>query len=205
MEQVAVLPLASKYVRFVPQAESASNSASASSVFRATLRNGHMFAIDPCNAQYNFTTRVEHGHGVFEWNSYMERLLVADKNAGEVRFLDLNQIRFPSTAVFGNLADGQAGNFVDADIKSTAETRLHSILMVFGAVLGARFGSEPMTFQDLTCYTTLAKLTSRSSTDHDHAEEVVAFKKTLQEVLGPRKALSVKEMLMARLSLEPGN
>jgi len=171
-------------------------------MFRATLRNGQKFAIDLCNAQYNFTTRAEHKHGIFEWDSYMERLLTADRTSIDAQPLISNVIRVSPTSVSGNLADGQAGTFVEADIKSTAEIKARSNVMTIGTLLGAR--GMPLTFPEQECYTTLPKVMSRSSTDHEHAKEVVGFLKQLQQMIGLIQHLRIKQMLIVRLR-ESGN
>jgi hypothetical protein len=202
MAEVGVRPMASRYVRFVPQAETAANSLPVCKIFRATLRNGQMFAIDPCNAQYNFSTSAEHGHGVSEWDSYIERLLIADRDTIDVKPTNFGHF-LPAMITSGTLADAQAGNFLDADIKATAEMKAHSNLMTLGTIIGAQGVPFPLPGQP--SLTTLPKLMSRSSTDHEHAKEVAGFKKQLQQMTELSQSLGTKEMLLNRLRHLSGN
>jgi hypothetical protein len=186
MEAVGIRPMASRYVKVVQQDEESSNMTPLSStlIFRATLRNGQMFAIDPRSSVYNFTTTAEHEHGVFEWELYMEHLQIADRTT----------IPVPS----GNLADGQAGNFLNADIRSTAEMKAVTVFIMLGEGLREQLPA----FLPLENYqTTFAKLMRRSSNHREHASEVYAFKQQLQEAIRLSRSLGTKEALLDRLRI----
>ena len=174
-----------------------SSSGSICRMFRETLRNGQMFAVDLCNAQYNFTTRAEHEHGIFEWDSYMERLLIADRTAIDVQPMIFDLIRVPSIPLSGTLADGLAGIFVEADIKSSAETKAHRYITTLGTVIGAQ--GTPFPVPGTKSYTTMRKLMNRSSTDHEHAKEVVGFHKQVLPMIGLSQHLGIKQPLLDRL------
>jgi hypothetical protein len=200
MDTVGIRPTASRYMKFVTDDETGSGTIlNLIGIFRATLRNGQVFALDPRNAIYNFTTTAEHEHGVFEWNSYMERLLVADSAAVNVQPLG----RFPPHPVpHGTFADGQAGKFAIADIRFTAEMKA----VCFFVTLGEGLRRQPQMFLPLeNCHTSFVKLMNRSSTDDEHASEVSAFKKQLQEAIRLTRSMRIKEMLFDRLRLIEGN
>jgi hypothetical protein len=197
MEAVGIRPMASRYVKVVQQDEESSNMTPLSStlIFRATLRNGQMFAIDPRSSVYNFTTTAEHEHGVFEWELYMEHLQIADRTTIEV----LPLRRVPLLPVpSGNLADGQAGNFLNADIRSTAEMKAVTVFIMLGEGLREQLPA----FLPLENYqTTFAKLMRRSSNHREHASEVYAFKQQLQEAIRLSRSLGTKEALLDRLRI----
>jgi hypothetical protein len=201
MEEVGVRPTASRYMRVVSKDETISDTDSTSSIaiFRATLRNGQMFAVDPRNAMYNFTTTAEHEHGVFEWNSYMECLLVADRVPIGVLPLE----RLPQHPVpLGNLANGHAGNFVTADIRFIAESKAISVFVTLGEGLRWQLPG----FLPLENYqTSFAKLMRRSSTNDEHKIEVSAFKEQLKKAIRLTRCMRLKEMLFDRLRLKEGN
>ena len=158
-----------------------------------------MFAIDPRSSVYNFTTTAEHKHGVFEWELYMERLQIADRTTIDV--LPLRHVPLlpvPS----GSLADGQAGNFLNADIRSTAEMKAVTIFIMLGE--GLR-GQLPAFLPLENHQTTFEKLMSRSSSDHEHAGEVYAFKKQLQEAIRLSHSLGTKDALLDRLRINEAN
>ena len=200
MDTVGIRPTVSRYMKFVTDDETGSETALyLIGIFRATLRNGQVFAVDPRNAMYNLTTTAEHEHGVFEWNSYMERLLVADRTAANARPLG----RLPSQPVpHGTLADGQEGNFAIADIMLTAELKAVCIFIALGEGLGRQ---SQMFLPLKNCHTSFAKLMNRSSTDDDHASEIPAFKKQLQEAIRLTRSMRIKEMLLDRLRLAEVN
>jgi len=201
MEEAGIRPTASEYMRVVREDENVLNTASTDRtlIFRATLRNGEVFAIDPRNAMYSFTTTAEHEHGVFQWDSYMERLLVADVTA-----IDTQPLRgFPPPPLpQGNLADGQAGKFVKSDIRATAQMK---VLCVF-LTLAKGLSGQPGFFLPLqNCPSTFAKLLSRSSTVSEHASQVLAFKEQLQAAIRLTRTMVLKDMLMDRLRLKEVN
>ena len=156
-----------------------------------------MFAVDPRNAMYNFTTTAELEHGVFEWNSYMERLLVADRVP--IGVLPLG--RLPQHPVpLGNLAD--AGNFVTANIRFITESKAISVFITLGEGLRWQLPG----FLPLENYqTSFAKLMSRSSTNDEHKIEVSAFKEQLKKAIRLTRCMRLKEMLFDRLRLKEGN
>jgi hypothetical protein len=168
-------------------------------IFRATLRNGQVFAVDPRNAMYNFTTTAEHERGVFEWNSYMDRLLVANRAAIEVQPLGSLP---PNPVPFGNLADGQAGIFVNADVTSTAESKAFSALFTLGEALKRQL---PVSLPLKNYQTSFARLMSRFSTDDEHTSEVSAFREQLKAMIRLTSSMTIKEMLFDRLRLKEGN
>jgi hypothetical protein len=201
MEEASICPTASHYMRAIQEGKNVSGTAPTDKtlIFRATLRNGEVFAIDPRNAIYNFTTTAQHEHGVFQWDSYMERLLVADSTA-----IDTQPLRGlpPYPLPHGNLADGQAGKFVAADITATAEMK---VLCTF-LTLAKGLSGQPTSFLPLqNCPTTFAKLLSRSSTASEHASQVSAFKEQLQAAIRLTRTMVLKDMLMDRLRLKEVN
>lgn len=200
MDTVGIRPTASRYMKFVTDDETGSGTIlNLIGIFRATLRNGQVFAIDPRNAIYNFTTTAEHENGVFEWNSYMKRLLIADSAAVNVQPLG----RFPPHLVpHGTLADGQSGKFTIANIRFTAEMKAVCIFVT----LGEGLRRKPQMFLPLeNCHTSFAKLMNRSSTGDEHASEVSAFKQQLEEAIRLTRSMRIKEMLFDRLRLTEGN
>jgi hypothetical protein len=201
MEEASIQATASWYMRTISKDKTVSEATPTPPVliFRATLRNGEMFALDPRNAMYNSTTTAEHEHGTFQWDSYMDRLLVTDRAA-----LDVQPLRRlpPYPEPHGNLADGQANIFVWTDIRATAEMK---VLCMF-TTLDDGLRGHPQSFLPLTDYqTTFAKLLSRSSSDDDHASQVFAFNKQLQEGIRLTRSMGIKEMLLGRLQLEEVN
>lgn len=148
---------------------------------------------------YNFTTETEHDHGVFEWNSYLERLQIADHAA--IHVLPLQRVPL-LPAPYGTFADGQVGRFFNADIRFTAEMKPVSIFVTLGGAL-----SRPsLFFLPLdSCHTTFAKLLNRSSTDEEHASEVLAFERQLQEAIRLTRHMDTKEALLERLRLKEAN
>lgn len=201
IEEVGVRPTASRYVKFIPQDETAQNMASTCYIFRATLRNGQMFALDPCNAQYNFTTAAERGHGIFEWDSYMDRLLVANRAAIDVQPL---YFRAPPAPLSGNFRDAQAGIFVDTDIKAAAETRAYSNLVTFLACLRGVLAPRPLPLPEES-YLTLTQLMSFSSIDYENKRCVAALTEVLDDVIETCKEQGTKKDLLDRLRREKGN
>ena len=200
MDTVGIRPTASRYMRFVTDDETGSETAlNVIDIFRATLRNGQVFAIDPRKAMYKFTATTEHEHGVFEWDSYMERLLVDDRVAIDVQPLR----RFPPHPVTqGNSADGLSGKFAITDIRFTAEMKA----ICFFVTLGEGLRRQPQMFLPLeNCHTSFAKLMNRSSTNDEHASEVSAFKQQLEEAIRLTRSMRIKEMLFDRLRLIEGN
>lgn len=200
MDVVGIRPAASQYMKVVIDDETGSETApKLTGIFRATLKNGQVFAIDPRNAMYKFTTTTEHEHGVFEWDSYMERLLVDDRVAIDVQPLR----RFPPHPVTqGNLADGLSGKFAITDIRFTAEMKA----VCFFVTLGEGLRRQPQMFLPLeNCHTSFVKLMNRSSTDDEHASEVSAFNKQLQEAIRLTRSMRIKEMLFDRLRLTEWN
>jgi hypothetical protein len=127
-----------------------------------------MFAIDPCNAQYSFTTSRERNCGVFPWESYLGRLSVTD--IGEVHGLCYHK-PILSIHQVGSLEEGQADIFADADIRHVAESLPSTACK--SKMLAARLQSD----HGLS----LESLMSRSSNNGEYAANVKLFK----DLLGP--------------------
>jgi hypothetical protein len=157
-----------------------------------------MYALNPCNAQYKFATTDEDTHGVSRRAPYMHRLLVTDQAPISILPLLSNAPPF-ETLPTGDLADAQAGNFVEVDSKSTAETKAFTNLMMLGQAIG---GSVPIL---RNCSITLVKLTSRASTDKEHANNVVEFNAQLSVVLENARIRGTKQLLLDRLHHKAGN
>jgi hypothetical protein len=153
-------------------------------IFRATLRDGSIFAIDPCNAQYKFTTSQDRTRGVFPWKSYLDRLSVT----GPVK-VDSILSHAAKGEVFpeGSLGQGNANIFLDADIRSSADCLASSACKVISVGLQYRQGLS------------MKKLMARSSTHLEHAEHVKLFKAQLTHSLKLTRDHGIKVMVMDRL------
>lgn len=147
-----------------------------------------MFAIDPCNAQYSFSTTQERNCGVFPWQSYLSRLSLSGGAPTNVQRLGFHA---PSPTIYpvGKLADGQRNIFVDADIRSTAESMAPGTLCAVCVTL-------PM-LNTLT----LEKLMARASSQAEHAADVGIFKDHLQGAINAGRVTGkgIKDLLMERL------
>lgn len=145
-----------------------------------------MFAIDPCNAQYSFTTVQERICGVFPWNSYLSRLSLASGAPVSIEPLGSHAPR-PSATPVGDIEDGQRHIFVDTDIRSTAE-------MMASGRLAKACVTLPTTL-------TLDKLMARNSKQIEYAANASVFKNHREAVIeaGRTTERSIKDVLMGRL------
>lgn len=186
IEEVTIDPQASRSVRFGPLDEAASDKSPTYWIFRATLRDGSMFAIDPCNAQYSFTTAQERNCGVFPWNSYLSRLSLASGAPVSIQPLG-SHAPSPNATPIGNIEDGKRHIFVDADIRSTAES----------------MGSKRIVKACITMPATLTldQVLAHKSNQIEYAANVRAFKNHLEAVIeaGRTTKSGVKDVLMDRL------
>lgn len=189
MEEVTIDPKAPRSVRFAQLDISASNKSPSYWIFRVTLRDDSVFAIDPCNAQYSCATTQERNCGVFPWASYLSRLSVAD-------LVEVQGLRYhaPKNEVspVGNIEDGKANIFVDADIRSSAESMASSSLTVAGVDLQFNWNSS------------LGRLMARSSNHQEFAANVQIFKNAVANILRdhrsrPNGMLGTKDMVLKRL------
>jgi hypothetical protein len=150
------------------------------------LKDGSTFAIDPCNAQYSFTTIQERNCGVFPWNSYLSRLSLASGAPVSIQPLG-SHAPSPNVPPIGNIEDGKRHIFVDADIRSTAES------------MGSRRIVKACVTMPATL--TLDKLMAHKSKQIEYASNVSAFKNHLEAVIeaGRTTKSGVKDVLMDRL------
>jgi hypothetical protein len=160
---VTVSPTACHSVRYHFADDASSDKSPAYWIFRATLRDGSMFAIDPCNAQYSFTTTRERSCGVYPWESYISRLQSISGNPVDIHSHDFHAAKHMVKPV-GNIKDGQQNISVDADVRSTAES------MAIGA-LSVGYRKLPLKTQ---LY--LGDLMARNSNQTKHEEAVSLFK-----------------------------
>jgi hypothetical protein len=145
-----------------------------------------MFAIDPCNAQYSFTTVQERNGGVFPWDFFLNRLSLASGAPVSIQSLG-SHAPSPTAPPIGNIEDGKRHIFVDADIRSTAE------LMMSRRIVEACV-TMPATL-------TLDKLMAHKSKQIEYASNVSAFKNHLEAVIeaGRTTERGIKDVLMGRL------
>ena len=148
-----------------------------------------MFAIDPCNAQYSFTTAEERNCGVFPWDSYVSRLPLASGAPVSVQSLGF-YTPSPDTSPVGDIEDGKKNIFVDADIRLTAELTASGI----PAYTCATLSTDPAKL-------TLDKLMARNSNQAAHAANVSIFKDHLEDIIKAGRATGkgVKSVLMDNL------
>lgn len=160
-------------------------------IFRATLSDGSQFAIDPCNAQYSFTTRKDRSRGVFPWDSYLGRLMVPDDGPFNTYGLTHRRpnARTPPT---GTLKEGRANFFRDEDIRSTAECAASAQLDVTARTL--------VLSHDLQ----LTDIMARSSNGQVFAEYVEIYKEKLDRTLRMTRDKGLKNILMARFEVKEG-
>lgn len=189
VEEVTVDPKAPHSVRFAPLDISASNKSLIYWIFRVTLRDGSVFAFDPCNAQYSCTTIQERKCGVFPWESYLSRLSVT--SLIEVQGFLFNA---PKGEVYpvGNIKDGKANVFLDADIRSTAEWMASSFFTCVSA--GLQFKANR----------SLGQLMARSSSHQEFAANAQLFKNMIAKLLHDGSAtangmMGIKDMVLERL------
>lgn len=183
---MTVDPTAPHSVRFGPLDDASSDKSPTSWIFRATLRDGSMFAIDPCNARYSFTTAEERKCGVFPWNSYMSRLSLASGAPVSIQSLGSHTPNSNASPV-GNIEDGKRNIFVDADIRLTAELLASGIPAYTCATLST--GPTKLT---------LNKLMARNSNHTAHAANFSIFKNHLEDIIkaGRTTGKGVKSVLM---------
>jgi hypothetical protein len=183
---VTVDPTAAFSVRFGPDDETSSDEPPSYWIFRATLRDGSMFAIDPCNAQYSFTTAEERNCGVFPWETYLSRLSLESGAPVSIQSLGSHAPN-PDVSPVGNIEDGKRGIFIDADIRLTAELLATRIPAYTCATLST--GPTKLT---------LVKLMARDSNQTEHAANVSIFKDHLEDSIkaGRNTGKGVKSVLM---------
>lgn len=145
-----------------------------------------MFAIDPCNAQYSFTTAQERNCGVFPWKSHLSRLSLSSGDPVSIQPLG-SHAPSPNAVPIGNIEDGKRHIFVDTDIRSTAE------------LMGSRRIVEACITMPATL--TLDKLMAHKSKQMEYAADVSAFKNHLEAVIeaGRTTEMGIKDVLMGRL------
>jgi hypothetical protein len=191
MDEVNVKPTASRSVRYHVEDDASSDKSPIYWIFRATLRDGSMFAIDPCNAQYSFTTAEERNSGVFPWDYCIDRLsLTGDPGVvHELGFHAPDKKAYP----VGNIEDGQRDIFVDADIRSTSESMASGALAVGCTTLSSK------------TQLSLSGIMASTSNQTKHKEDISLFKKHLQDVMPHMRTTEkdgvngIKYVLMQRL------
>jgi hypothetical protein len=148
-----------------------------------------MFAIDPCNAQYSFTTSQERNCGVFPWESYLNRLSVP----GIVAVQDLCY-HTPNMGYspVGSIEEGLANSFADVDIRNAAET------------LASAGCSSKTTLKVLQSDSRLSreKLMHRSSDNAKYAADVEVFKDLLGPSLFKVRAVGLKTCVKISLRIK---
>lgn len=196
VEEVTFHPQHShRFVSFTPPGDMHFNWGQTDWVFRTTLlRSGSTFAIDPCNAQYTCTTTGERNCGVFKWSWYLFRL-----SSMFFQFPSGNDIQgfrshLPRGDVHpvGTIKAAQKNDFVDGDIRSTAESMASSCLTLACATL------------PIKTTLSLKKLMARNTSDAQHAEHVKIFKAHVPEVIKQGRAKGVKDLLLQRLHHKAG-
>jgi len=160
-------------------------------IFRATLSDGSQFAIDPCNAQYSFTTQQDRIRGVFPWNSYLGRLMVPSDAP-----LDAHELTFhkPKGKVHpaGTLEEGRSNLFADQDIRSTAESCTATKLFATARDLA------------ITHDLLLVDIMDRSSNRQVYESQARVFTERLELVFKKRRDTGIKTTLLQRLEVKAG-
>jgi hypothetical protein len=189
VEEVTIDPRAQHSVRLDPLDKTSSNTSQACWIFRAKLKDGSMFAIDPCNAQYSFTTSQERNCGVFPWESYLNRLSVPGIVA--VQHLCYHTPNMGYSPV-GSIEEGLANNFADVDIRNAAET------------LASAGCSSQTTLKVLQSVSRLSpeKLMHRDSSNAEYAANVEVFKDLLGPSLFKVRAVGLKTCVKISLRLK---
>jgi hypothetical protein len=177
-------------VRFAEDDDTASDKSPMHWVFRAILPNGETFAIDPCNAQYSCTTPQERSHGVFPWESYMQRLSVS-KPSGPQR-LGHHAPNLLADPV-GSVAACEANLFADEDIRSSAET------MAVQACFSAARKVARKTKKKDPDVSLLNTLTSRWFSDEEHGEHAQEWRELLSRAAGRVRANGIKDTVGKRV------
>ena len=160
-------------------------------IFRATLSDGSQFAIDPCNAQYSFTTKKERSHGVFPWEPYLRRLEVPTDDPLEVHELKYHEPR-GSVHPAGSLRRGRANIFANKDIRSTAES--------IAATYLSAIASHLILTQDLL----LTTIMDRKSNRQAHTNHVRAFREQIERDFQELREKGIKTTLLYRLEVKAG-
>jgi hypothetical protein len=159
--------------------------------FRATLSDGSQFAIDPCNAQYSFTTKQERSRGVFPWDSYLGRLEVPVDVPFDVHELTFHKPKGTAHPV-GTLEQGRSNFFLDEDIRSTAESIAATYIFA--------------TARDLTLTQDMlmTQIMDRSSNRQVYANHARAFKEQIERDFKERREAGIKTTLLHRLEVKAG-
>jgi hypothetical protein len=77
IREIVVRTTARHKVKFVPQEAAIYKDTTTLYLFSVVLRDGMQWALDPCNAQYCFTTPLQHECGFLPWDEYMINLGVS--------------------------------------------------------------------------------------------------------------------------------
>lgn len=186
VDDVTIEPRAPLSVRFASLDFTSSNKSPTYWIFRAKLSDGSEFAIDPCNAQYSFTSAQERNCGVFSWQSYLNRLSITVSAISDIQDL---RSHAPKRDVYpvGSIKDGEKDVFIDADFRSTAELMASSSLAVACGTLRYKTKSS------------LKQLMARSLTQREHAEHVSLIKNHFKLVIDLGRARGVKNSVLERL------
>lgn len=160
-------------------------------IFRATLIDGSQFAIDPCNAQYSFTTKQERSRGVFPWDAYLRRLEVPADVPLDVHELTFHEVKGTVDPV-GTLQQGRAHVFADEDIRSTAES--------IAATYFFATARDLVLTQDML----LTQFMARSSNRQVYANHARAFKEQIERDFKERRKAGIKTTLLHRLEVKAG-